>query len=89
MAKVMLALRAVIVGCLEMHRHDLVTLPGALQSALVGGFYFALIVLAVNARWTIGWASVDLDVVVSPNGFDLKVRYAYDNACVGHRCYLH
>ena len=72
-----------------MQCHDEVTLAGVLQRTLIGGFDFDLVVLTMYARWTLRGSGVDFDALIPINSFDLKVRYAYDVSCVGHRCYLY
>jgi hypothetical protein len=76
MAEVPLTLWAVVLGSPEVKRHQLITLAGMLQGALVRCLDLDVIVRTVDADGTSCWPGVDLDVVVSINPFDLELRYA-------------
>jgi len=90
MAEVAAASLAVVLGHLQVQNHHLITPPGVLHRALVGGLnpqLGAAAMLAAGLPAEGPGPDINPALAFDPHYF--QARYAYNHSCVGHRCSLH
>jgi len=85
MTKVSVTVLAVVLGRLQVQRHELIALSGVLDSPLVGSLYSELIVATMQAGGSFNGLGPDLNTSVAINTFDFKVGETYNTRCEGHR----
>ena len=85
MAKISVALLAVILGRFKVQCHHLITLAGVFYGPCIGSLYSQAISATVQASGPLRGASPDVDIFLSIDTFDFKIGNAYNMSGEGHR----